>query len=59
MIRFVLGNLRMVVRILSGGAKNEPHRELGPYQMWARAAEECGVENVAIQRTSPVASSQM
>jgi hypothetical protein len=53
--RFTLNSLAAIARIFFGGAKYDPQRELGPYQLWARAAGECGVENVVSRRVSLLA----
>jgi hypothetical protein len=50
--RFTLNSLTALARVVFGEAKYDTQRELGSYQLWARAAEECGVENIVAKRLS-------
>jgi hypothetical protein len=50
--KFTLTGLQTLARLLFGEAKHDPERELGPYRLWTRAAEACGVENIVGKRVS-------
>jgi hypothetical protein len=50
--KLTLNSLSALARLVFGEAKYDPSRELGAYQLWARAAEECGVENIVGRRLS-------
>lgn len=52
MIRFTRSVVQTLARVLFGEAKYDTQRELGSYQLWTRAAEACGVENVVGERLS-------
>jgi hypothetical protein len=47
-----LNRLGALARIVFGEAKYDPQREHGAYELWARAAQECGVENIVGKRLS-------
>lgn len=52
MIRFTRSVLHTFARLVFGDVKHDTHRELGAYQLWTRAAESCGVENLRGKRPS-------
>ena len=55
MYRFTLNSLAAIARIFFGEAKYDPQRERHPYQLWAHAAAQCGVENIVSRRLSLLA----
>ena len=54
-IKFVVSNVMGVVRILLGGNKGAPDRELAPHALWMRAAAACSVENLVSKRIAVLA----